>query len=196
MKKHSSEILLKTIRHFSSELNKHPVLIGSVTVIFSLGLILISILNRGFILHLGGLGYLGLFLTNFLASATIFIPVPSLIMSFLEGNILNPVLVGVFAGLGSAMGDFLGFLIGFGARSAVNNYLGEGKKLGRFEEWFRKNSFLAVFVLAFIPNPVFDSAGLIAGAFRVSPQNFFLATFFGRTLRNILIALSGRSILG
>ncbi len=143
----------------------------------------------------GILIYFGLLVTNFLASVTLFFPSPGIVTSFFSGNILNPVLVGLFAGTGSALGDFVGFLLGFGTRKIVNKLTKKDVLLGRFETWIKKNGFLGIFLLSFIPNPIFDGVGLIAGALAVSPKDFLLATLLGRVLRNILIAVSGQQIL-
>jgi membrane protein YqaA with SNARE-associated domain len=50
---------------------------------------------------------------------------------------------------------------------------------------------LAIFLLAFIPNPVFDVAGIAAGALRIPVWKFIAATMLGRTLRFILLAYFG-----
>lgn len=172
------------------------VLVGFLLILVSLFFVFVSINHRDLLLRFAKLGYAGLFITNFIGSAAIFTPAPVLIASFFGGNILNPVLVGFFSGLGSALGDLLGFLFGYGARTMINGYLAKGKWLGGFEDWFRKNSFLAIFILAFIPNPIFDACGLLSGALKVKPQNFFLATLLGRLLRNYILAFSGQKILG
>lgn len=139
--------------------------------------------------------YISLLITNFLASVTLFFPSPGIVTSFFSGNILNPVLVGLFAGTGSALGDFVGFLLGFGTRKIVNKLTKKDVLLGRFETWIKKNGFLGIFILSFIPNPIFDGAGLIAGALAVKPRDFLLATLLGRVLRNILLAIGGQKIL-
>ncbi len=155
----------------------------------------LMIWHREVFLRFSSLGYLGLLISNFFASATIFLPVPTLATSFLSGEILNPVLVGLSAGVGSSLGDFVAFLLGFGTRRVVNKMVQKEVWLGRVEFWLRKNSFLAVFFLALIPNPLFDGVGILAGAANVKPKDFFLATLLGRVLRNLLLAVGGQKIL-
>lgn len=169
--------------------------VGIVSLaVFALTMWLI-IFHKDFLNRFSSFGYLGLFISNFLGSATIFIPLPTLISSFIGGEVLNPLIVGMVAGFGSASGDFLGYLLGYGARNVVGRIFHKDTFLGRFEPWIRKNGVFAVFVLSFIPNPLFDGVGLIAGALELRPRDFFLATLAGRVLRNILLAISGQKFL-
>ena len=49
----------------------------------------------------------------------------------------------------------------------------------------------AIFVLAFVPNPIFDLAGMAAGAIRMEWWKFLLAASAGKILRFILLAYFG-----
>ncbi len=171
------------------------ILSGIVALAFSLLAIWLVLTQKNLLLKYSTLGYFGLLVSNFIASAAVFLPLPTLATSFLSGNILNPILVGLFAGVGSALGDFVAFLLGFGTRRVVNGFLKKEHFFGRLEFWFKKNAFVTIFVLSFIPNPFFDGVGLIAGAFSVKPKDFLLATVLGRVTRNILLAISGQKIL-
>ena len=48
-----------------------------------------------------------------------------------------------------------------------------------------------LFVLAMIPNPVFDVAGMIAGASRFGVVKFIAASWPGRAIKNIGFAFAG-----
>ena len=50
---------------------------------------------------------------------------------------------------------------------------------------------LIVFFVAFVPNPVFDVVGIIAGAMRMPAWRFLLACCLGKSLRFVLLALLG-----
>lgn len=171
------------------------IITGVIALAFSLLAIWIALTQKSLLLKYSSLGYFGLLVSNFIVSAAIFLPVPTLMTSFFGGNVLNPILVGLFAGVGSALGDFVAFLLGFGTRRVVNGFLKKEHFFGRLEFWFKKNALITIFVLSFIPNPFFDGVGLIAGAFSVKPKDFLLATVLGRVTRNILLALSGQKIL-
>ena len=51
------------------------------------------------------------------------------------------------------------------------------------------------FVLAVIPNPLFDIAGITAGVIRFPVWKFLLTAWAGKTLKAILFAGAGRHIL-
>jgi membrane protein DedA with SNARE-associated domain len=100
---------------------------------------------------------------------------------------LNPVVVGIVAGLGSAMGELTGYLAGVGGRAVVEN-----KELyNRIEKWMRKYGMLVIFVLGLVPNPAFDVGGMIAGTLKMPVWKFLLAAWAGKALRLVIFALSG-----
>jgi membrane protein YqaA with SNARE-associated domain len=47
---------------------------------------------------------------------------------------------------------------------------------------------LVIFVLAVIPNPVFDVAGIAAGALRMPVLRYLGAAAAGKVIKNILVA--------
>jgi membrane protein YqaA with SNARE-associated domain len=47
---------------------------------------------------------------------------------------------------------------------------------------------LIIFIMAALPNPAFDVGGVIAGALKMKPLYFFLATAAGKVLRLTLVA--------
>jgi uncharacterized membrane protein YdjX (TVP38/TMEM64 family) len=48
-----------------------------------------------------------------------------------------------------------------------------------------------IFVLALIPNPVFDIAGAAAGAMRMPLRQFLFWTWAGKTLKMLAFAVAG-----
>lgn len=132
-------------------------------------------------------GYLGVFITTLLGSATVVLPVPGLAFVYLGGSIWNPVLVGLVAGLGDAMGEATGYLAGYAGQGLV-----EDQRLYiRFENWMRRNGFLTILVLSAIPNPFFDLAGIAAGASGFPGRWFFLAAWIGKTIKDVAFAFAG-----
>ncbi len=63
--------------------------------------------------HLRGYGYVYGFLISIMGGITI-IPVPSLLVTFTLGRVLNPVYVGLVSGLGEALGGITIYLTGAG----------------------------------------------------------------------------------
>jgi len=61
--------------------------------------------------------------------------------------------------------------------------------------WMQKNGPLAVLLLAAVPNPVFDLAGVTAGALKMPLAKFLLWCFFGEVIKMYLFAMVGSSSL-
>ena len=134
------------------------------------------------------LAYLGAFLTMLLTSATIILPAPGIIFVFALGSHLNPLLVGLAGGLGAALGEMTGYLAGYGA-STIADRVPNYDRIARWVSGRWGLGFIAL--LAFIPNPAFDMAGLVAGTLRLKWWHFLLAALIGKTTRSILVAYGG-----
>jgi membrane protein YqaA with SNARE-associated domain len=136
-------------------------------------------------------GYPGIFVLSLLSNATLVFPAPSVALTFAFGAVLNPVGVALAAGAGAALGEMTGYLVGFSSqgvieRTAVYDVL---------EGWTIKFGGWLILVLAFIPNPLFDIAGAVAGAMGMHVPSFLFWTFVGKTLKMLLFALAGAAWL-
>jgi len=139
------------------------------------------------------LGYGGMFLLTMSCSATLFLPIPSWGAIGVAGGFLNPVLVSLFAGAGSATGELTGYVAGRGGRLILSE---RGPKwVGRIQAQVRRRGFLALFALAAIPNPAFDVAGLTAGAIGYPVWRYWLAVTLGKSTVYTLIAFFGEAIV-
>lgn len=140
-------------------------------------------------------GYAGIFLLTLLTSATVIFPVPGIAAAFLLGGALNPFIVAAAAGFGSALGEFTGYFAGYGGAEVVDEK--KHRWLVKFEEWMKKpfHGFLLILVLALIPNPMFDLAGIAAGSSRYPAWKFFAACLIGKTLKALALALMGARFL-
>ena len=68
----------------------------------------------------------------------------------------------------------------------------EGRPLyEKVSAWIKKAPFPTMFVMAFMPSPVFDVAGLAAGAARVPIRIFYPAILLGKIGRGIIMAAAG-----
>ena len=131
-----------------------------------------------------------LFAISVISSATLFLPVPGLAITTLVGSLLNPILVGIVAGIGQTLGELSGYMAGYSGQGLVN----QTPVYERLKGWMTRNAFMAelvVFVLAIIPNPVFDAAGMAAGALRFPVWKYLLAAGLGKVIKNILFAYAG-----
>ncbi len=141
---------------------------------------------------LGGYGYVGVFLLSIVANATIVIPVPGVAITFTMGAIFNPVGVALAAGAGATLGEITGYLMGFSGQGIID----ENPTYKRFVGWMERFGVWVVLVLAIIPNPLFDLAGLAAGALRMPIWKFLLWAFIGKTIKMLIFAYAGASSVG
>jgi membrane protein YqaA with SNARE-associated domain len=141
-----------------------------------------------FIIHFS---YLGIFIISGLANATIFVGIPGLsyvIIIFAIGLGLNPLLVGIFAGVGSATGELTGYFLGLGGEVAIEKYKEKTPKLiKKMMDFFKNIGFLFVMIVAALPFP-FDIIGIMSGIAKYDLKKFYLATIIGRVVRSLLIA--------
>lgn len=142
--------------------------------------------------NLRSIGYLGLFIIAAISSATFVIPGPSLIGVALGGMALNPLAVGFVMGLGSAIGEIPGFLFGAINETAIKKLPGE--RLVR--NWMSKNRNLTIFLLAAIPNFLYDFGSVLAGVSGMRIHAFLIATGLGKIIRFGSVALLASHLHG
>jgi membrane protein YqaA with SNARE-associated domain len=132
-------------------------------------------------------GYPGIFLVALLANATIILPAPGVAVVFAMGGVFHPVGVALAAAAGGALGELSGYLAGFSGQPVVER----SEVYGRMSVWVRRYGTWAVLVLAAIPNPFFDLAGIAAGALKMRLPNFLLFCWLGQLLKMSLFAVAG-----
>ena len=134
-------------------------------------------------------GYFGVFFVSLIAMASIIFPTPSYVFVFASGGILNPWLVGISAGAGSAIGELVGYGFGYGGRHVIKRRY--RKLLKRTKKWVdRHGLFAVIFLFAATPLPD-DIVGIIAGVVNYDIRKFLLASFLGKTLLNLIVAWAG-----
>jgi membrane protein DedA with SNARE-associated domain len=165
------------------------VLVGSLGL--SIGFLLVPIDSPA----LASLGYVGVFLATFISALSLFVPGPSLLTTFMAGAVLNPWLVSIVAGLGSAAGETSGYLVGASSRVMLSERVTESAWYQRITRLMTTRPFLTILTIAAIPNPLVDLAGMAAGHLRYPYHRFFLATFLGKTVRFALAAFLGAQLM-
>lgn len=171
-----------------------PKAIHAIRVIVLLALVILTIVlvtNRDRIQTLQAYGYPGIFLLSILSNATILVPVPGVVFTSAMGAIFNPLFVSIAAGTGAAIGELSGYLAGFSGQAIV-------EKSARYEkvtQWMTKYGDVTILVLAFIPNPLFDLAGLLAGILKMPLWKFLVFCMIGKILKMMLFAYTGNWIL-
>ncbi len=142
-------------------------------------------------------GLLGVFLSTLIGSATIFLPLPSFAFVVIAGSFYNPFLVGIVAGIGSAIGELTGYAVGYGAVRIKYKHKNRQNKvkhknwLSLLQTWFdRKLGFLLIVVFAATPLPD-DIIGIFCGAIRYDIRKFFAATLIGKLILFLALAYAG-----
>lgn len=154
-----------------------------LTVALSISILLFQEYFKG-----NNLGLLGVFLANFAGGLTVFVPAPAFLTVFSAGSVYPPFFVGIVAALGATLGDMVFFYVAYAGRKLAIKKL-EKKYWFKFSEtYFKRFGGWLLFVFAFIPNPLFDSLGLIAGVFAFSPVRFFVIVTLGRFFRYFILA--------
>ena len=167
--------------------------------------------------HVRSYGYVYGFLISIMGGITI-IPVPSLLVTFTLGRVLNPVYVGLVAGFGEALGGITIYLTGAGVgtiwsrlrsreqnderqpvrrydivRPVESQFWSKGESFyNRLVDWIggRRGSWVVFIVSALVISP-FYFAGLAAGTLRMGLLRFFLISWAGKTIRGLSIAFVG-----
>jgi membrane protein YqaA with SNARE-associated domain len=158
-------------------------------LLFALALSVLIYVFRDRVAEFASYGYLGLFVVSVVGNATVLLPMPSLVATFVTGGVLNPWLVGIVSGAGMAIGELSGYLAGYGGGAIVEAK--DKERYQRLESWMRRYGSLTIFVLSVIPNPLFDLAGIAAGALHYPVWRFLLPCFLGKTVKGLVLAFAG-----
>ncbi len=144
-------------------------------------------------------GYGGLFLIALLRSASVVIPMPGGGIVFAGGGLLDPVWgipAPVMVGLTAAVAESFGELTGYGAGRGGSTMLSGHRLYKRVRGWIERRPFTTVLAMSLFPSPVFDVAGLAAGAARVPLRTFYPALLTGKVIRGITVATMGYCGIG
>lgn len=134
--------------------------------------------------------YVGAFLVCFLANALVAIPIPYIpIIAHIGVTADSAAIVVALGALGSVLGESVAFLIGRAEQGLISEHP-IYRRLHRLAErkWLAG---LLLFGLAVPLNPLFDVAGLAAGAVGMRYRVFFVAVFTARLVRLALIVWLG-----
>jgi membrane protein YqaA with SNARE-associated domain len=137
--------------------------------------------------QLGRWGYLGVGAVVFIATASVALPIPYLLIVARAGTFLDPLTLAVVAGVAATLGELTGYLVGLGGTGLVIR----NKWYGRAHDWICSYGFWCIVFFACVPNPFFDAVGIAAGALRYSVWRFMLACFLGKFIKFLIAALIG-----
>jgi membrane protein YqaA with SNARE-associated domain len=132
-------------------------------------------------------GLIGVFFINLFGSATIFLPAPGILSVGISATQSDPLLVAIIGAIGASLGEGTTFLFGYTSNKFFE--LEKHKWIKKFKKSiFDRWGSAVILFFAFIPNPLFDGIGMIAGLSKFSVKKFLFLTFIGRLLRYLVIA--------
>ena len=177
---------------------KREAIIGGSSLAITIVFCVLIIQNRGFIEKIGEWGYIGCFVINLLASGTLVMPGLGIPITFTLGGVLNPAIVGAVAGIGETLGSLGAYFTGYSGRGLLRD--SNNSLYIRLGNLLHRHGSKVVFVMASVVNPIYYPFAVFVGMIRFGWIKFFLATWAGRTIKNMVIAYLGyfglRSILG
>jgi membrane protein YqaA with SNARE-associated domain len=161
------------------------------------GALILGGLSAAFVLYpidwnaVGQWGYLGVFGVVFVATASVALPIPYLLIVARAGSFLDPWMIALVAGVAGMLGELAGYLIGVGGSGLVPH----GRMYERARQWICGSGFWCIALFACVPNPFFDAIGVVAGTLRYSWWRFSLACFIGKAIKFLIAALVGIEIV-
>ena len=159
--------------------------------ILSIGLSIGFYVFRDFFKEASSLGFMGLFIVNFISSAGFFVSGPAFLTVITGGNLYSPIIVAIVASFGACLGDMIGFGFGHSGRKLTKKKLDKHKTVKFLEKHFHRHGALTIFIMAIIPNPLFDAVGILAGIVNYPALRFFTIMLIGRFFRYWVLAQLG-----
>ncbi len=143
--------------------------------------------------NLPAVGYPVIFVLSILANATLILPLPGVALASVLGAnpSFSPPGVAIAVGLGAALGEMTGYLAGYSGSIVVK----EREWYERVKTWMRKYGGVTVMVLAFIPNPLFDIAGITAGVLKMPVYKYLFWCAIGKILKMLMFAYAGSQMI-
>ena len=135
--------------------------------------------------------FLGVFFISFIGSLSIIFPIPYTLVILTLGitGLINPILLTVAGGLGSALGEFSGYALGYyGARFISKE---RRRKMNFFVKIFDRYGPIAVFLFALTPLPD-DLLFIPLGILRYKFWKTFIPCLIGKFLMCFTLAYFGR----
>lgn len=183
-----SHVSLRRADLIADWLHRHPKLIQIIIWSIVVGSIVTGVtLFFSGKLEANNVGYTGAFLINLIGSASIVVPVPGLAAvcaAAAPAVGLNIIALGLVGGTGATIGELTGYLAGYSGQSFVQR----SRYYERVHSLVIRRGALALFILAALPTPLFDVAGIASGSLGYPLRRFLLWVFLGKIIKFIGIA--------
>jgi len=172
---------------------KIDIILFVLNLLISLGIVFFAfkLINSKDVIKYTARGYLAIFFATLLGSSTVFLPAPNVAVLIAGGILFNPILSGVFGGLGWSLGEIVGYYVGRKSSKLVIT----SKRLSRYylraENYVRKWGLKILFLFSIIPNPAFDAFGIVAGIYKIPVLKFMAICAAGKVIGAIIISMLG-----
>lgn len=183
------------------KLAKTDVLIFSV-VVLTVALIFLAITNYGqfgaVVDVLKTYGYFGGFVLGILSAFTLFIPSPAFIAVAAMATFLDPLMLGIAAGIGSGIGEMTAYIVGRGAEAAVHKRKGHiHKSIVQIDKLFKRyHPDVVIFGFSAIPVLPVDAVGIFCGLIRYNWKRFLIVMTIGKIIKYTALAFLGATFFG
>lgn len=176
-------ILLVRLRRFGWAEVSRALLTMTIIVVAALAFIYAEDVSVRWV----GQSYVAVFMFALIGAATVVLPAPAALTAISFASALeDPVGVGLVAAAGQTLGEMVSYLLG----ASGSRLFKKGPLYGRVHKAIDGHTKMAggvIFVLAMMPNPLFDLVGLAAGVVRYSAWKFMVLAFFGNAVKYILV---------
>lgn len=138
-------------------------------------------------------GYLGIFIYSLVGSLIPFIPLPYLAAAVFLSPILDPLLIGIVAGIGGSLGKVTSYFLGRGGYFLTGEK--SRKNVEIIKELTKKYGDLIIFIFAATPLP--DDIYIVpAGLMRFPFWRFLLANTAGKIVLATFVAYLSKTYFG
>ena len=136
------------------------------------------------------LGYVGVFLISFIGCMSVVVPIPYTVSYYILGVTLDPLLIALVGGFGSALGETSGYVLGYLGRTLIDEE--RKRKMMYLMKIFDRYGSLVVFLFALTPLPD-DLLFIPLGISRYNFVKVFFPCMLGKIVMAYAIAYSGRA---
>lgn len=124
-------------------------------------------------------GYIGLLAACFLTNATVFLPASGIAFTISAATALNPVCCAIAGGIGTACGELVSYYCG----RVGKNVIDKTDLFVTIQKYVNKYGIFTVWLLAFLPLPLFDLVGVTAGATKMSLPKYIIPCMIGKIMK-------------
>lgn len=161
--------------------DKKQIISDSIYLLCVLIIVMFGYLYGEKIVEHSGIGYIAVFLGCFISNVTVLLPAPGLLIVMQYSLLLNQFGVAILGAIGSSLGEINGYIVG----KIAGKYI-EFDKLVILSK-FNRFPYAAIFLLAVLPLPLFDIAGILAGSKRIDIKKFWLVCFIGKLIKMLYV---------